>query len=259
MVWGPVQSNHVLPVTCFWVSVESVSLSSCRALAIPPQSWTSILLYRCLNTRFLRAPAAAWFTAGLGLRSRDTRVGTPPRFKTCDRHVEGKHSEAYFLRWQHCEHLQTERTAKSHYIQCSSSFCLKAGYAKVFWETVCIQGCMLMLSSSVSSLLLLCASTCSDLLFCALLFETGMLNEGSATQLVTLLLLRQVLYSLLQGQLWYVHPAVAGTGMNEWWTYKFISELMAAFSHHTWEKSLELAESVKRGSELTLTVLTWML
>lgn len=78
-----------------------------------------------------------------------------------------------------------------------------------------IQGCVLMLSSSVSSLLMLCASICSDLLFYGVLFETGILNEGSSTQLVTLLLMRQVLYSLPQGQFWYVHPAVAGTGMNE--------------------------------------------
>lgn len=34
----------ILPVICFWVSVESVSFKSCKALAIPPQCWTSSLL-----------------------------------------------------------------------------------------------------------------------------------------------------------------------------------------------------------------------
>ena len=66
------------------VSVESVSFSSCRALPIPPQSWTFSLLLLSLNTRFLRAPAAAWPTPGLGLRSRVTRRGIPPSWKTCN-------------------------------------------------------------------------------------------------------------------------------------------------------------------------------
>lgn len=66
------------PAICFWVSVESVSFSNCRAFAIPPQCWTSNLLFWSLNTRFLSAPAAAWLTLGLGLRSRATRQGIPP-------------------------------------------------------------------------------------------------------------------------------------------------------------------------------------
>lgn len=77
--------ENFLPVTCFWVSGECVSFSSCRALAMPPQCWTSILLYWCLKTRFLKAPAAARLTAGLGLRSRVTRAGIPSNCKTCDR------------------------------------------------------------------------------------------------------------------------------------------------------------------------------
>lgn len=57
---------------------------------------------------------------------------------------------------------------------------------------------------------------CSDLLFGMLLFEGGVLNEGSSTLLVVFLRVRQELNSLLQGHVWHidhaVHPAETGTG-----------------------------------------------
>lgn len=88
--------SKFLPVICFWVSVESVSFSSWRAFAIPPQRWTSSLLFWFLNTRFLRAPAATWHTWGLPLLSRATRVGMPPSWKTCNTEIQSGEVERIF-------------------------------------------------------------------------------------------------------------------------------------------------------------------
>ena len=114
--WVPVPIKKVLPVICFCVSVESDSFSSCRALAIPPQCWTSSLLSWSLNTRFLRAPAAAWLTPGLALRSRVTRAGIPPIFKTWDTKMSHKginreHAPVVLPSWtvipqMSCENIQ---------------------------------------------------------------------------------------------------------------------------------------------------------
>lgn len=138
-------NKNVLPVICFWVSVESVSLSSCRAFAIPPQCWTSCLLSWSLNTRFLRAPAAAWFTPGWGLRRRATRKGIPPSWETCDTEMWGErglkrwHLKGVAMDWLHCK-LQAELAAKCDDKWFLSSLSLKVGYTKVFTErsTNCI-------------------------------------------------------------------------------------------------------------------------
>lgn len=197
-------SKNVLPVICFWVSVEFVSFSSCRALAIPPQCWTSSLMSWSLNTRFLRAPAAAWLTSGLGLRSRVTRAGIPPSWKTCDTEMCRANVRLKGMVMD-CQHCRLEPAA-----MCDDK-CLLLPFLQgrldkglhralpqivsplqdnshtnhlcVHLRRVCLYGIFV--------------AECSDLLFGALLFEGGVVDEGGSTLLVILFRVRQELYGLL--------------------------------------------------------------